>query len=125
MITVLILIALIALGAYTMNRLSDHYSLFGFEMASLIVVISCSAYLIIHLVLLFIAPYEYNDFKARRDSFEITLKDSRNNMTEFERAAILKEISYMNMTLASKKYYNTTFFGQYVDDRFDSLEPIK
>ena len=54
------------------------------------------------------------------------LVESRKVENNIESAAVLKDIIDFNTSLAKMKYYNKTFlFGQYVDDRIESIEPIK
>lgn len=55
-----------------------------------------------------------------------TLNNSRENGNELEVAAIVNNISKWNEELSQTQYENTLFFiDDYIDDRVDSLKPIK
>lgn len=82
--------------------------------------------LIFHLLILSLKVYTYEQFVVQRESFEQTLHESRINGRELESAAIIKDVAEWNRVLASVQYDSKTFFlSQYIDKRFDTLEPIK
>ena len=82
--------------------------------------------LFLHSLAYFTANYNYGLFVAERDAFEETLKEARENGSEYEIAAITKDVAEWNRALAELKYSNKTlFFDQYVDDGIELLEPIK
>lgn len=59
-------------------------------------------------------------------AIESTLAQSRLNGNEYESAAIVKEVSEWNINLAEFKYNNQNWYiGQFIDDRFENLNPIK
>ncbi len=118
MTTFFILIALIVIGRYLTSKLGYK----SLELAALILV----PYLIIHSIVWGLVSYEYGLFVEKRNSFEQTLKFARANGNKYESAAIVKEVAQWNIELAKYKYNNKTLFlDQYIDDRMESLEPIK
>ena len=120
MITTTFLITIIILGLLITCNSYD-YDVLGF-----ILVVFSSIYLLVHLASLGLSSYEFDKFKIERDSFEQTLKVSRGFNNEMEQAAISKDIIYWNSRLALIQYDNKTlFFDQYIDDRFETLKPIK
>lgn len=79
-----------------------------------------------HSISYFTKSYSFNKFIVKRESFVNSLEESRKNGRELESATILKEISDFNQQLASDKYDNKIwFFDQYIDDRIETVEPIK
>ena len=82
--------------------------------------------LIFHITLISLRAYNYEQFITQRTSFEQTLQESRINGSELESASIAKDVAEWNRILASTQYDSKTFFlSQYIDKRFDTLEPIK
>ena len=119
MITLIVLIALFAIGYCLCTR--DDYFILGFSMCSIFGLL-----LIFHSVSWGLVSYSYDIFVERRNAFEETLKAARESGNEYETAAISKEVAEWNMSLAHAKFSNRTLFlDQYIDDRVESLEPIK
>lgn len=119
MITTIILIALLVLGIY-LERKTD-YVFLGFTMGLISGIL-----LLFHIGAVSLVTYDYEMFVEKRNAFEQTLKDSRENGNDLERAAIMQNVSEWNVQLASQKYRNTTFLlDTYIDDRIMDLEPIK
>lgn len=119
MITLLILIVLLAISIYLLGNWE--YELLG----SIIFSVSMLG-LIIHSMFFFTAGYNYGLFVEKRNAFEQTLIEARKNGSDYETAAISKEVAQWNQQLAEYKYDNKhAFLGQYVDDRIESLKPIK
>jgi hypothetical protein len=120
MTTLIILIVIIAVGVKLLNS-------WDFGMLGGLMAVFGSILLLIHLLCWgFVSYYDYNQFKTQRNAFEQTLKSARANGNQYETAAIVKEVAEWNIKLASKKYDNTIWvFGQYIDDRIDSLNPIR
>lgn len=82
--------------------------------------------MIVHLGHFLTVNYRYEVFLSKRNAFELTLKNSRENGNELESAAIVKDVAKWNQKLAAAKYNNKTLFlGQYIDDRVEDLQPIK
>lgn len=120
MITLIILVALVAIGWVVAVRSYDY------EPQGAILAILSGICLLIHLALIELKSYDYELFVVKRNAFAETLKSARENGNEYETAAIVKEVANFNAELASYKYNNKTIFlDQYIDDRFDSLEPIE
>jgi small-conductance mechanosensitive channel len=119
MITLIILILLITIGGYLTTK--RDYDLLGVVMCLIF-----GLWVLYHSIFYFTVSYKYGLFVEKRNAFEQTLKEARENGNEFETAAIVKEISEWNQELAEYKYKNKTlFFDQYIDDRIELLEPIK
>lgn len=122
MITAIILIVLIILGIYLLIK---EYEI-GFVMTGVMLVVISLVLLLIHIPSVALKSYDYEVMKTKRDSFERTLKNARENGNEYETAAIVKEIANWNQSLAVYKYQNKTLFlDQYIDDRIDELEFIE
>lgn len=82
--------------------------------------------ILIHTALWLPKGYIYGKWVAEREAFTQTLAEAREKGSEFERAAIVREVAEWNARLAKAKYDNANWLlGQYVDDRVDSLEPIR
>lgn len=119
MITLIILIALIAVGIIMVKN-------YDLEATGFFISFICGICLLLHIVGISLKSYNYELFVVKRNAFSETLKSARECGREYETAAIVKEVSSLNTDLASIKYDNKTiFFDQYIDDRFDLLEPIK
>ena len=125
MTTIIIIITLIALICFIFRGedgfTDSDYGIYG------ILGITCLAfYLFFHSLSYFTVEYSYEKFVMERNSFEETLKTSRESNHEYETAAIVKEIVIWNQRLSEKKFDNKSLlFDQYIDDRFEDLEPIK
>ena len=120
MITTIILLALLLLGIYILRNTYDY------EVLGSIIVVIISLMLSFHIPSLFLKEYDYNMFIKKRNAFEQTLHDARENGNDLENATITKEILDWNVDLARRKYNNTTLLlNQYIDDRIMDLEPIK
>lgn len=88
------------------------------------IIIGCGLFL--QIILISSTSYDYNMFVAKRNAFESTLLESRKSGNPYETAAIVKEVSEWNIKLAEHKYDNKNrFLGQYIDDRIETLTPIK
>ena len=125
MVTGLILVGIITLCAWICSK-EYEWSLDGIAIFSLLVAILSSILLIIHIVFFAIKPYTYGEFAARRSSFEQTLGNARINGNQYEIATIVRDIADWNIELASLQYSNSTdFLDQYIDDRIETLKPIK
>jgi len=119
MITLIILIVLIAIGGYLTTK-------WDYEGLGIIMCAIFGLWLIMHSFCWGLVSYEYGLFVEKRNAFEQTLNEARNNGNEYETAAIVKEVAQWNQKLAEYKYDNKTiFFDQYIDDRIELLEPIK
>lgn len=82
--------------------------------------------LILHSIELSMVSYDYRLYVNKRDAFIQTLETSRANGYTYETAAIVSSIADRNIELARKKFKNKTFlFDCYIDDRIETLEPIK
>lgn len=81
---------------------------------------------IVHLFLSLTKGVDYNSLLNKRVSIINSLDKAREISNNLESAAILKEIIDFNTKIADAKYTNKTFFfGQYIDDRVEGIEPIK
>ena len=119
MITLIITLLVPLLGIFMLR--SQNYE---FPVALLILI--SGFWLVVHIIMVSTQNLDYERFLVRRDSLEQTLKSVRENGNPYESAAIVKEIADYNIELAMAKRNNKkAFFGQYIDDRFESLTPIK
>ena len=81
---------------------------------------------IVHLLIVLTQGYYFELFVEKRNSFELTLNNSREKGNEYEAAAIVKEVAEWNMKLAEDKFDNKNWYlGQFVDDRIETLNPIE
>lgn len=118
MITLIILIGVVAFGVYLMHQ-SYYYEFGG------VITVIVGVFLVIHSLFISMVSYNYNLFEANRNAFEETLSVSRLSGNNYETAAIVKDVAKWNMRLADIKVKNNTIFlDQYIDDRFELLEPI-
>ncbi len=123
MITGITLLILLIASFYVAKKA---YSCSGLEIVFSILGCGFSFWLLIHLILFLSTSYNFNKLVVKRDSFVQSLEESRKNDRQLESATILKEISDFNQYIASEKYDNKIWFlGQYIDDRIETLEPIK
>lgn len=119
MLLFIILIVLIAIGA----ALTKTYD---YDFLGVIMCVVFGFVFVFHTIAWCLSSYEYGLFVEKRNAFEQTLKEARENGNEYETAAIVREVSEWNIDLAERKYDNKTlFFDQYIDDRIEDLEPIK
>lgn len=119
MITTIVLLALLVLGICLIT--TDDFNILG-----LIIAFIVSFILLFHVPFILMVEYDYELFVEKRNAFEETLKDARENGSDIERAAIIQNVSDWNVKLAAAKYDNTTWLlDQYIDDRVMELEPIK
>ena len=123
MLTTIVLTTLIILGVILFKTV-DEYSDWGI-VPMLLCGLSIPA-LMIHLPLWAMRSYEYEVFESQFNAFEQTLHEARKNGNELEAATMMRDVAEWNQQLAKYQYKNsTTFFDQYIDDRIETLEPIK
>ena len=91
----------------------------------LILVILSTPFIIVHCVKFFSQGYQYNLYEQEYNSLKESLYYNRENGREIEAASVLNEVIEMNKDLATKKYKNKTILGYYIDDRFETLKPIR
>jgi heme/copper-type cytochrome/quinol oxidase subunit 2 len=126
-----ILITVIILGVLTLfcwlfKKSDTDWDLIGMEVASLVGIILSAIVLIVHIICLFSVKYDYGQFEAKRNAFEMTLNEARETGNQMEAASILRDVAQWNSELASRQYDNSTFvLGVYTDDRIETLKPIK
>jgi hypothetical protein len=121
MITTLILVLLIALFLIVDKLFPNDIRPIGTALAML-----CIFYCIPHIGMTYTRQRDFDKFLIRRNAFEQTIIDIRANGNPHEMVAVVKDIAEWNISLAEYKYQNSLdFFGQYVDDRFEDLNPIK
>jgi len=117
--TTIILLVLLGIGILLLRH--DDYDILGAVITTPVTIM-----LILHVICVLLAPYSYNVFVEKRNAFEQTLKDARQNGSDLERAAIIQNVSKWNIRLAEHKYNNTTFIlSPYIDNRIMDLDPIK
>ena len=119
MITFIILLAILLLSIYLLKH-SD-YEITGFSLCLI-----TSVLLFFHLIAWSLASISYNSVIVQRNAFIATLNEARKNNNPYETAAIVQNIAAWNISLAEDKYWNSTWIGDpYIDDRIETLEPIK
>lgn len=115
----IVLIVILGIGIIICNK-------YGFEMLGFLITFFSGLYLLIHITSMLTATYSYEILLVEREAFETTLKESRENGAELEAAAILREVTEFNISLARDKYDAQTFFyHSYYDDRILDVQPIK
>lgn len=74
-------------------------------------------------------PFIHMSYKAGIESyyaFEQTIEDARSqDISDYERVTLTKEVAEMNKWVKSSQYYNHTIFDWYIPDEIDELELIK
>ena len=122
MITLIILVVLLIIGIYLVKK----HDFDGWDFVGIMLVIFAGISIILQLSVWGLRSYNYEVFVAERNAFEQTLSEARKNNNPLEVAAIVSKVAEWNQELASSKYNNSTLFlDQYIDDRIDTLEPIK
>ena len=122
MITFIILLVLVVTGIYLASS-DDCYKCEGWGW---VMITFFGGLLLIHSIPFCLASYEYETFIEKRNAFEATLENARENGNEYETAAIVKEVADWNVKLAVIKYNNSTLFlDQYIDDRIKYVKPIQ
>ena len=82
--------------------------------------------LIINTVNLMTVSYYFDVYEKQMQAHQETLDNVRANEFEFETATIALDIISVNKNLARYKRENQSwFYDIYVDDRIDSIKPIK
>lgn len=119
----IILLSVLVLSIVFFNVFDDYNLVMGISIVTSIV---SGVWLFFFILLTSMSSYEYERFMVRRSAFEQTLNECRLNGNQYETAAIVKEVSEWNESLAENKLDNSKFLMEtYVDDRFESLKPIK
>jgi len=100
---------------------SDYESLGGW------VLISISVFVVFfNTIELSTSEYDYEVLVAERDSYQLSLDGLRAIGQDFETLAIGQDIVDFNKLIAVEKVQNKSwFYDIYIDDRIDSLQPIK
>lgn len=120
MLTLFVLLGLTVLGIYLLVK-SHGYSFPGFILTAVF-----GLTLFIHCSIFFGKEHCYGLFLSKKNVLEVTLKQSRELGNKYETATIIKEVVQWNTKLAALKYENKSrFLGQYIDDRIETLEPIR
>ncbi len=126
MTTTIIALSVLSLGIFLLMWGRKDYSRMGAEVSGAIMSLFTLIFLLIHMISIGLSSYNYHVMVKKRDAFELTLKEARESGNELEAAAIVKEVAEWNVWLANQQYDNTTlFFDPYIDDRIDSLKPIR
>ena len=72
------------------------------------------------------SKYDYELLVAKRDSYQESLNNLRKLDNDFETLAIGQDIVDFNKGIAIQKVQNKSwFYDVYIDDRIETLEPIK
>lgn len=122
MVTLLFLTAL-AVICYLIYRSNEYHQLEVLAIFGLLLLVIILPF---HLLSWCTTGYAYEKFVQERNAFEQTLNNARNSGNQYETAAIVKDVAEWNQQLAVYKYKNNHwFFDQYIDDRIETLEPIK
>lgn len=117
----LLIALLLLIGSLILLRYSKKLTNF----LTLITVLLALYVVIVGLQFLF-RGLEYESWKAQRDSFEITLKNSRNTNNPLESTTITDKIVEYNSDLAYYKYHRKLLLiKDAVDPRFEKLDFIK
>ena len=75
---------------------------------------------------MFTAEYDYEQLEGKRNSYQYSLDNLREIDNSFETLAIGIEIIEFNNYIASEKVMNKSwFYDYYIDDRIETLQPVK
>lgn len=120
MLVAVILLLLVITGIIILKESYDY------EGIGVLMVLIFGVWFILHILVFSFKSYEYEITLEKRNAFQETLNIARENNNNLESAAILSEIANFNASLAKEKYKNNTlWFDQFIDDRIDTMEPIK
>ena len=72
----------------------------------------------------FTSPFDYAEVEIKRDILQEQL-DVSENRDKFMDSQLTMQVIAINSKIQKEKFYNTTVWGWYVDDRFMTLEPVK
>jgi putative Mn2+ efflux pump MntP len=121
MITLFALIMLGVGGCYLVYHYTNNFETIGFVMLTIF-----GLWALVHGCLLLSTTREYDTFTVKRESFEKTLSTSRKLGNKLETASIVRDLAEWNTDLAMYKFDNLHWYlGQFTDDRFNELKPIK
>ena len=99
---------------------------YDFEGSGWALIICSFIVLTINTIELLSVKYDYEVLKETRNAYQQTLDDLREVNNQFETLAIGIEIVEFNKHLATEKVQNRTwFYGVYMDDRINSINPVK
>ena len=123
MLTLIVLIVLLIAGIIINSKASE---LSGLEVFAQILIVISGLLLLIHIIVWPVTHFETNVDIAKIEAFEITIEESRQNVSEFERAAILQDIAEWNEKIVTYQMCNKNWFlDQYIPDSVDDLKLLK
>ncbi len=119
-----------SLSLYEIETQKDYYQrndipmmAYGFSWIFIVVLLFV---LFVHFQRLLEKNLEYESFKLKREHYITTLSEARDNNRELEALDILKKTINWNDDLVDKQIALRHFFKcEYIDARFNDLEPIK
>lgn len=122
LIVVTVLLILGIVGCRVFNDLSS-----GFNLASALLTLVASVVLVISLVILVVNHYSAESKIVGYERTKLTIEESRNNseLSDVERASIVKTIMSINNNISSYKYWNETSFDIFIPDELAKLEYLK
>lgn len=81
---------------------------------------------IVHIASLVMSKYTCDYLIAERYSITYSLQNSRKNMTDLEKATVIRDVIAFNTSLMKYRVNNDDLFlGVYTDDRIENIEPIQ
>lgn len=119
MLLIILFVVIIVLGLL-MARFSNNNDNLG-------IFIFCIGAICLFTVLLVLPIFYYEKMAEINEynALKTTVTEFRGQNHNVERAAIILEVTKMNMKIANAKYWNDTIFDIYIPDEFAELELIK
>ena len=114
-------IILLIVGIVLIVNSYDYDSIGGWSLAIISIIV-----LIFNTIQMLTPSYDYEILLAERNSYQESLNQLREIDNEFETLAIGEDIIDFNQHIARQKVQNKSwFYDSYIDDRIETLEPIK
>tara|TARA_R110000796_G_scaffold161858_1_gene278619 strand:- start:2703 stop:3071 length:369 start_codon:yes stop_codon:yes gene_type:complete len=118
----IIFIVLVIVGIISISKSDYPGDSFGGWLIAVIFGIA----LLVNTIELFTVSYEFEVYEKEMEAYQETLDNIRANKVEFETATIAFDVIQVNTRLARLKRENKSwFYDIYLDDRIDSIKPIK
>lgn len=121
----IISILLIAFSVFCFYKDSETFDMHWIVLASISLLPGGLIFLLSFIGLITV-KYDYRIAESNQQSLQITLNQSRETASDYERAMITKEIADFNSYVMRKRAQNKfMLLDDFIDDRFDSLKLVK
>jgi len=125
MILLLASLALIAFAIFCFYKDSTTYNDFWLPAFFLSITLGLILFVVVSANLITV-NYDYRMAESHQAALSITLQESRENASDYERAMITEKIADFNSYVMKKRARNKFYLlDDFIDDRFDSLKLVK